>query len=86
MPHGNAGLLTECSIANRSGRIFVLDEVRELSHKINDRVVPILIAIRNWNGVICLSRSEEVAVCCSLPSEVDKTVSKVVIYPHKVRG
>ena len=29
--------------------------------KINDRVVPILVAIRNWNDVICLSRSEKVA-------------------------
>ena len=57
--------------------------------KINDRVVPILVAVRNWNDVICLSRSEKVAefgpLCRSL-TEVDKTVSKVVIYPHKVRG
>ena len=29
--------------------------------KINDRVVPILVAIRNWNDVIWLSRSEKVA-------------------------
>ena len=29
--------------------------------KINDRVVPILVAERNWNDVICLSRSEKVA-------------------------
>ena len=29
--------------------------------KINDRVVPILVAVRNWNDVICLSRSEKVA-------------------------
>ena len=30
--------------------------------KINDRVVPILsVAIRHWNDVICLSRSEKVA-------------------------
>ena len=29
--------------------------------KINDRVVPILVAIRNWNDVIWLSRSDEVA-------------------------
>ena len=28
--------------------------------KINDRVGPILVAIRNWNDVICLSRSEKV--------------------------
>ena len=29
--------------------------------KINDRVVLILVAIRNWNDVIWLSRSEKVA-------------------------
>ena len=29
--------------------------------KVNDRVGPILVAIRNWNDVICLSRSEKVA-------------------------
>ena len=29
--------------------------------KINDRIVPILVAIRNWKDVICLSRSEKVA-------------------------
>ena len=51
---------------HRIGRIFFLDEVRELSRqtlrrKINDRVVPILVAIRNWNDVIWLSRSEKVA-------------------------
>ena len=46
--------------------------------KINDRVAPILEALR-LNDVICLSRSEKVAefaqcVQCSLPSEVVKTV------------
>ena len=44
---------------------FFLDEVRELTvakqRKINDRVGPILVAIRNWNDVICRSRSEKVA-------------------------
>ena len=29
--------------------------------KINDRVVPIVVTIRNWNAVIWLSRSEKVA-------------------------
>ena len=29
--------------------------------KINDKVVPILVAIRNWNDVIWLSRTEKVA-------------------------
>ena len=28
---------------------------------INDRVVPILVALRNWNDVICLPSSEKVA-------------------------
>ena len=31
--------------------------------KINDRVVPILVALGNWNDVICLSRSSEFAQC-----------------------
>ena len=36
-----------------------------IRREINDRVVPILVAIRNWNDVICLSRSEK---SLSLPS------------------
>ena len=48
--------------------------------KINDRVVPILVAVRNWNDVICLSRSEKVAefgpLCCSLTSEVTRLCQK----------
>ena len=43
-----------------SADYYFLDRVQELSHQ-NDRVVPILVAIRNWNDVIWLSRSEKVA-------------------------
>ena len=48
--------------------------------KINDRVVPILVAIRNWNDVIWLSRSEKVAefAQCVAPS-----VSRARLSPCK---
>ena len=43
--------------------------------KINDRVVPILVAVRNWNDVICLSRSEKVAefAQCVVPGRLKLT-------------
>ena len=48
----------------RPKRIFFWTRFENLAakrRKINDRVVPILVAIRNWNDVIWLSRSEKVA-------------------------
>ena len=43
--------------------------------KINDRVVLILVAVRNWNDVICLSRSEKVAefARCVVPCRLKLT-------------
>ena len=43
--------------------------------KINNSVVPILVAIRNWNDVICLSRSEKVAefAQCVVPCHLKLT-------------
>ena len=49
---------------DRCGRIFFWTRFENLATKrreIIDRVVPILVAIRNWNHVICTSRSEKVA-------------------------
>ena len=56
--------------------------------KINDRVVPISVAIRNWNDVIACQdprKSLVCPVCCSSTSEFEvvKTVSN---YTQKVRG
>ena len=75
------------AIATGSGGFFFwtrFDNLVAKWRKINDRVVPILVAIRNWNDVICLSRSEKVAefAQCVAP-EVIKTVSN---YTQKVRG
>ena len=68
-------------------RIFFWTRFEKLiakQRKINDRVVPILVAIHNWNDVICLSRSAAFPQCV-VPCHL-KTVKKVVIYTQKVRG
>ena len=74
-----------CNCGPAAGGFFFWTRFENLAAKrwkINDRVVPILVAIRNWNDVIWLSRSEKVAEFAQCV-EVVKTVSN---YTQKVRG